>query len=456
MPPFWFNPLDAFAALNPENAVLLYSPPQTNVTTHPSSSLEPPARWSYLCVNPFLEFKARGATCWVNGKPDPRKPLEILKELYEIHRKNKTWSEHGPPFQGGMVGYPSYEALHYLEDAPKPKTDDLHLPWLHFLFFDHGLAFDHQKKKVLSFGDQEKSLKLLQEINPKNRKPKTRTRKGKTGNIASNFTQKQYLAAVNAIKEKIKTGETFQANLSQRFQAETTKNPFDVFIKLNQINPSPYAAYFTTPETTIASASPELLFSINGQTVTTRPIAGTRPRGKTKAKDQQLELELKQNAKENAEHAMLVDLERNDVGKISLTGTVLVQEGFTVERYSHVMHLVSQIQGTLKKDATAFDALSALFPGGTITGCPKVRTMQILREVEPVARGPYTGSLGFIGWNGDAAFNILIRTLYFKKDENGKQTAYFHAGGGIVADSVPEKEYQESLDKAEAMKLALR
>lgn len=441
----WFNPLDAFEALNHEKGVLLYSP-------------QKPARWSYLCVNPFIDFSARGPTCQVNGKPDPRKPLEILEELYGIHRKNKNRHPNGPPFQGGLVGYLSYEALHYLEDVPQPKADDLKLPWLHFLFFDHGLAFDHQTQSMHAFGPEKKSMELMHKLieKSKNANPQTKKDDGKTQRIQSNFTPRQYVSAVKSIQEKIKAGETFQANLSQRFEAQTTKNPFSIFKALNQINPSPYAAFFTTPGLTIASASPELLFSIDGPTITTRPIAGTRPRGKNPTQDNQLERELKNNAKENAEHAMLVDLERNDVGKISQPGTVSVQEGFVIERYSHVMHLVSQIQGTLLPNKNAFDALRALFPGGTITGCPKVRTMHILRDVEPVARGPYTGSLGFIGWNGDAAFNILIRTLYFTKNASGKKTAYVHAGGGIVADSDPEKEFQESLDKAKAMKRALK
>ena len=407
-----------------------------------------------------------------------QKPLEDLESLFNSCKKSRRfhWSASGPPFQGGAVGYLSYEALHYLENVPLPDTDDVHAPWMDFSFFDSGVAFDHWEKKFHVFGPKEKTngLKIRFQILLEELRHPAKV-SGQTGKIASNFSKSAYVQAIGAIQERIASGETFQANLSQRFYAKTSKTPWNVFVRLNQINPSPYSAFFQSGDLALASASPELLFSIQDGTIVTRPIAGTRPRGKTAHGDRRLEKDLVDNAKENAEHAMLVDLERNDVGRICRPGSVVVQNGFLVEKYSHVQHLVSQVKGRLNPEKNAFDAIRALFPGGTITGCPKVRTMRILREVEPVARGPYSGSLGWIGWNGDAAFNILIRTIYFKREKTKNDglkinkkasspksrdsaslwSAYFHAGGGIVYDSRPQKEYEESLQKAKAMKLAL-
>jgi len=475
-----------FGALNNVPAMPDFSFRNANFSLALLHSPQRTARWSYYCAEPMAEFKARGNSVQIDGVQKTNvQPLEELKAAFQRHAcvHSPLRDPNGPPFQGGAVGYLSYEALHYLEDVSLPKQDDVQAPWMDFLFFDAGVAFDHQEKEFRSFGPKQKTTALearfaaaLDDL-----RNDASVSTGRTGPITSNFSKAAYVAAVKEIQSCIAAGETFQANVSQRFQVETTKTPWDVFCKLNQINPSPYSAFFQTDDLSIASASPELLFSIEGDRIVTRPIAGTRPRGKTVVQDQELEAELKANAKENAEHAMLVDLERNDVGRICRAGSVRVQEGFVVEKYSHVQHLVSQVEGRLLQGKTAFDALRALFPGGTITGCPKVRTMEILRHVEPVARGPYTGSLGWIGWNGDAAFNILIRTIYFKHEKKtaaglrkkkktnstslaasaplnpaGSWRAYFHAGGGIVYDSVPEREYEESLQKAEAMKLALK
>ncbi len=432
--------------------VILYSP-------------QKPARWSYFLASPTAEFRARKDVVeTVTGRKSTRKksraPLSDLEAFFKRQRRKArvAFDPQGPPFQGGAVGYLSYEALHYLEDVPFPKKDDVRAPWVDFLFFDAGVAFDHWEKRFHVFGPEKKRHDALDRLEPvlHDLISDALTAEGRTGKIASNFSKPAYLSAVKKIKGHIAAGETFQANLSQRFSAETTRSPWDVFLQLNQINPSPYSAFFQSGDFSIVSASPELLFSLQGGRIVTRPIKGTRPRGKDAREDATLEREMVQDAKERAENAMIVDLERNDLGRVCRPGTVKVSEAFSVEKYSHVQHMVSQVEGRLNKDATAFDALRALFPGGSITGCPKVRTMQLLRQVEPVARGPYTGSLGWIGWNGDVAFNILIRTLYFKKKGRGKsRKAYFHAGGGIVWDSVPDTEYRESLQKAEALRQAL-
>lgn len=457
-----------------------------------------PARWSYLLAEPLGRFKScknevdvtrAGKSVRLNVT-DPLAGLEaVFKGLKSDQDRQNRFDPSGPPFQGGAVGYLSYEALHYLEDVPLPQDDDVRAPWLDFLFFDAGAAFDHWEKKFHVFGPDGKATRLKRHLEAVfGQLAQPVDSQGKTGRIFSNFSKPAYLQAVKKIQSRIAAGETFQANVSQRFEAETTRTPWDVFVRLNQANPSPYSAFFQSGGPTglsLVSNSPELLFDLKADRIVTRPIKGTRPRGKNPADDERLQAEMQADAKERAENAMIVDLERNDLGRVCVAGSIRVTEAFAVEKYSHVQHLVSEVDGVLRPDAGAFDALRALFPGGSITGCPKVRTMQLLRKVERQARGPYTGSLGWLGWNGDAAFNILIRTVYFKAETAGLEKpvavgleknakanarsssgfpgperrdvwrAFFHAGGGIVWDSVPETEYRESLQKAEAMKHAL-
>ncbi len=252
---------------------------------------------------------------------------------------------------------------------------------------------------------------------------------------------------VEKAKEYIKSGDIYQANLSQRFEVEAKDiNVFLLYQRLRKINPSPFACFFDFPDVKIVSSSPERLIKLYGRIIETRPIAGTRPRGKDGIDDKEMEKELILNEKERAEHIMLVDLERNDIGRVCEYGSVKVDEFMVLERYSHVIHIVSNIKGRLQKGQDAFDCIRACFPGGTITGVPKVRCMEIIDELEKHRRGPYTGSAGYISFNGDMDLNILIRTFVLKNNN-----LYFHVGGGIVADSVPEMEYQETLHKAEAL-----
>ena len=270
-------------------------------------------------------------------------------------------------------------------------------------------------------------------------------------NLKSNMTKSKFTNMVKRAKEYIREGDIFQANLSQRFEAEFEGDPWEFYKRLNEINPSPFGGYINFDDMSIVSASPERLIKINGKYIETRPIAGTRPRGKSSQNDIALSKELLLNEKERAEHIMLVDLERNDLGRVCKYGTVKVDELMILESYSHVWHIVSKVVGELKDDVKFIDILRACFPGGTITGCPKVRCMEIIEELEPVRRGIYTGSMGYIGYDGRIDLNIIIRSALVK---NGK--IYFYAGAGIVADSNPEKEYEETLFKAEAIMEALR
>lgn len=270
-------------------------------------------------------------------------------------------------------------------------------------------------------------------------------------------SQIDYETAVHRAKKYIQAGDIFQANLSLRFEAHTTADAWAIYLALQQINPSPFASYWRTPWGTVISCSPERLVQLQNRQATTRPIAGTRSRGTTPDQDQQLAEELITNAKEQAEHTMLVDLERNDLGRVCEWGSVVVDELLTIERYSHVMHLVSNISGNLRPDCNAVDLIQAMFPGGTITGCPKVRCMSIIEELEPVRRNLFYGSCGYLDWRGNLDMNILIRTLLLASSpqDKSKSIVWGQVGAGIVADSDPEREWYESLHKAQAQLTAL-
>jgi para-aminobenzoate synthetase component 1 len=265
-------------------------------------------------------------------------------------------------------------------------------------------------------------------------------------NLTSPFSKDAYMDAVRSIQRYISQGDVFQVNLSVRQSKEVAASPEELYEWLRLINPSPYMGFLRCPDFQLVSASPELLVELAGSKLAARPIAGTRRRGRSAEEDEQLAEELRSNEKERAEHIMLVDLERNDLGRISAYGSVKVEELMVIERYSHVMHLVSQVEGTLAEGKDAFDVIEATFPGGTITGAPKIRTMEIIEELEPVRRGPYTGSLGWIDYSGDMTFNIIIRTMAVQEG-----VVHIQAGAGIVIDSIPEREYKESLNKAKAL-----
>jgi anthranilate synthase component 1 len=276
---------------------------------------------------------------------------------------------------------------------------------------------------------------------------KSRAKAGNaTGNLTSNFTREIFEKSVGRIKEYITSGEAIQVVLSQRLSQKTTAEPFEIYRALRSINPSPYMFYLDLKDFQIIGASPEILVKVQDGVVTTRPLAGTRPRGRTPEEDTLLEQELKTDEKERAEHIMLVDLGRNDIGRVSEPGTVDVSALMEVERYSHVMHLVTHVTGKLRSDKTAFDALRACFPAGTVSGAPKIRAMQIIAELEPEKRGPYAGAVGYFSYNGNMDMAIAIRTLVFKQG-----TAYLQAGGGIVYDSIPSREYDESMNKARVL-----
>jgi anthranilate/para-aminobenzoate synthase component I len=436
------------------------------------------ARYSFIALDPYLIFRLKDGDVDIEDRTRGlrtasfRNPLDRMRELLDIYPQ-RPYAEL-PPFQGGAIGLFSYDFARYIEKLPEHAADDLKIPDAHFLFFDAVIAFENCAGKAwiicapgarstgLGYRDvdeidwlsayDEAEVKLKQYLSMMERaEEKTPISSGlsnlRISSVKHEMKKEEYMAIVRKAKEYIAAGDIFQANLSQRISAETgSADPWLIYEVLRQVNPSPFAVYADFGDYQIASSSPERLVEMRNGIIETRPIAGTRPRGKDGAEDNLMRSELLLNEKERAEHIMLIDLERNDIGRVSRYGSVLVDELMITEDYSHVIHIVSNVRGTANDGMTCLDVVQATFPGGTITGVPKVRCMEIIDELEPVRRGPYTGSLGYIGFSGNMDLNIIIRTFVVKDGY-----AYIQVGAGIVADSDPEREYYETLKKAEAL-----
>ncbi|MEM9246094.1 MAG: anthranilate synthase component I [Cyanobacteria bacterium P01_F01_bin.153] len=426
-----------------------------------------------------------GPPRWVNGQPRLWTPpvgegLPWLKRLHQLHRSQRLANEGLPPdsnlpFQGGWLGWLGYDLAWEVEQLPYLRNDPLPFPVVYWYEPEQFAVLDHRKQQLWLATTQRDDLDLLQKRldnspllpaidPPKSHNPRTVLQSLVADDrLQFHSTQRDYMAAVRRAKEHIREGDIFQANLSLRFSTPSPSDSWSLYRTLQAINPSPFASYWRSPWGDVVSCSPERLLSVAPDTPTiigSRPIAGTRSRGANAAEDRALAQELSTDAKERAEHAMLVDLERNDLGRVCAWGSVSVDEFFTVERYSHVMHLVSNVVGELAEDADAIDAIRALFPGGTITGCPKVRCMEIIEALEPVRRSLFYGSFGYIDHRGQLDLNIAIRTLLMPVEENvngrGERSQIIgQVGAGIVADSDPEREWQESLLKAAAQLSAI-
>lgn len=436
------------------------------------------ARFSFIGWDPYLVLKAKNKEVSLRGDLSMvafRDPLKKLKELIKSYPQKKM--DELPPFRGGALGLISYDYARYIERLPEMATDDLNIPDVHFILVDKVIAFDHMLKRAwlisspgvkdteLGYRDigqidwnrayensEEVLIKTYEKIKCKVSKEDLSYSLSETLDIICEMKKKDYIEIVKKAKDYIAEGDIFQANLSQRIKSFVGDlDPWSIYKILRKINPSPFAAYGDFVDYQIVSSSPERLVMVRDGIIETRPIAGTRPRGKDLSEDERMRTELLLNEKERAEHIMLIDLERNDIGKVSKYGSVEVDELMITEDYSHVIHIVSNIRGILKDNKECFDAIRAVFPGGTITGVPKVRCMEIIEELEPVRRACYTGSLGYIGFSGAMDMNILIRSFLIKDGY-----AYVQAGAGIVADSDPEREYYETLKKAEALIKTLR
>jgi anthranilate synthase component I len=425
------------------------------------------ARYTFTGGNPQEVFRVRGRKCTLETgghrkefEADPIAELRRLTARYHPVRVPGL-----PPLIGGAIGYFAYDMVRLIERIPATGRDDLGLDDCVMMFYLGLVAFDHVRHCVWVirnvFTEGEGSLRgkydaAVREIRRTRRllegplPPQQRARRAGPLRIRSNFTKARYLAAVRKAKAYIRAGDIFQVVPSQRFSAETRADPFEIYRALRVVNPSPYLYFLRLDDVSVVGSSPEMLVKVQGREVFYRPIAGTEPRGRTEIEDRELESKLLADPKERAEHIMLVDLGRNDLGRVCEYGSVTVERLMFVERYSHVMHLVSSLRGRLRDGLDCFDALMACFPAGTLSGAPKIRAMEIIDELEPTRRGLYAGSVMYLDFSGNLDSCIALRTLVAK---NGR--AYIQAGGGIVADSVPEREYQETVNKARAVVKAL-
>jgi anthranilate synthase component 1 len=423
-------------------------------------------RYTFLGIQPYMRVQSRaGAVEVQRGRQRSAQAgniFDVVKQLLRAHRPATVPGL--PPFTAGAVGYFAYDVVRQLENIGERTKDDLHLPHAEMMFFDRLLAFDHLRHQIhvvaaadVSRGDPKRAYdravrdiaslerKLGSGLRPALWRRGSEKKKGKL-KIHASISRERFLRNVDRCKEYIAAGDIFQVVLSQRLDFTPEVAPFDLYRALRQVNPSPYLYFLRMGDTHILGSSPEMLVRVTGRKLEYRPIAGTHPRGRDEAEDRRLEEQMRNDEKERAEHVMLVDLGRNDLGRVSEYGSVKVKDLMYVERYSHVMHLVSALEGTLREDLDALDAFAACFPAGTLSGAPKVRAMQIIEELEPLRRAIYGGSILYADFAGNLDSCIGIRTLLMQ----GKH-AYLQAGAGIVADSDPTSEFQETMNKAQAV-----
>ena len=449
------TPISAFRKLETDRYCYLLESVEGNELTN---------RYSFIGRNPFMTFRSKGDDVEItdyNGVVTRRSgnPITILSEYSSKYKSPVI--EGLPGFSGGAVGCFAYDVVRLTENLPDVPQDDLNQPDMHFMFTDEIIAFDNKAKKLIlmvnihpsdNLKEQyDRAVERLMEIRSELNSPLRHSEKPKSGyrgssKPKSNVTKEEFCANVERAKEYIKDGDIFQVVLSQRFEIDNYSDPFNAYRAIRVINPSPYMYYLKFDSCQIAGASPEMLVRVEDGKVYNSPIACSRPRGKTPELDKHNEFELIADPKENAEHIMLVDLGRNDVGKVSEFGSVKVTRLKYIQRFSHIMHMTSDVEGRLRSDKTPFDALKAVLPAGTLSGAPKIRAMEIIDELENRKRGFYGGAIGYIGFSGSLDSCITIRTALFKENK-----AYVQAGAGIVYDSVPETEYTETVNKAMAM-----
>lgn len=430
------------------------------------------ARYTFAGAHPEEVFRYANGACVLESRDrviwEERDPISFLRA--RIERFHPVRLPGLPPLVAGAIGYFSYDMVRLIERLPKRLGDEIGLYDAMLMFYHGIIAFDHVQhrlwivRNVFTEGpgslrakynaavrEIKETRRLLEEpVAAERRKKLSATKKRGSLKVASNFRRPEYLEIVQKAKHYIRAGDIFQVVLSQRFSVKTQADPFAIYRELRALNPSPYLFYLQLNDVAVVGSSPEMLVKVQGRDVFYRPIAGTRWRGKDETEDQRLEKEMLASEKERAEHIMLVDLGRNDLGRVCDYGTVKPEKLLTVERYSHVMHLVSSLRGRLREDVDCFDALMACFPAGTVSGAPKVRAMEIIEELERTRRGIYAGGILYLDFAGNLDSCIALRTMVVK---NG--VAYVQAGGGIVADSTPEGEYQESVNKSKALLTAL-
>ncbi len=429
------------------------------------------ARYSFLGTDTFQEFIAFGNRIEIKRGNSGMEVKYASDPLELLAREMSAFTPvliHGlPKFFCCAVGYVGYDSIRYYERLPHVPDDDLQLPDIHVMFYNTIIIFDHLTKTIkvvctaLINNNQiediyNQTIGKIDRIIEKLRTPVMSlsddiTTTGETTlPFSSNFEKSDFLNAVEHCKAYIRAGDIFQVVISQRLKTRTQADPFNIYRILRVINPSPYMFYLKLGDLRLVGSSPEVMVKVEDRKITVRPIAGTRKRGKDEVEDSSLEHELIADPKERAEHIMLLDLGRNDVGRVSRYGSVHIEEKMIVERYSHVMHITSSVCGVLREGKDAFDSLRACLPAGTLSGAPKIRAMEIIDEIEPTKRGPYGGAIGYFDFFGNINTCIAIRTIILKGND-----AYIQAGAGIVADSIPEREYEETLNKAKGLLKAI-
>lgn len=456
------TPVSAFQKLsNTENAFLLES----------AIGGEKISRYSFLGIDPFTEFTVIGHSIEIKRKGSVAETFQSKDPLEILHSIMKSFIpvplDGLPKFYCCVVGYIGYDTIRYFERLPNVPKDDLLLPDIQLMFFDTVVIFDHTTRtmRVVCTAHinnepleniYNTAIQRIDRIIEKLQTPIislgddiTSTREVNIP-YSSNFEKSDFLKAVEQCKEYIRAGDIFQVVISQRLKTQTRANPFDIYRALRVINPSPYMFYLKMRDLKLIGSSPEVMVKVEDKNIVVRPIAGTRKRGKNDAEDYMLAQELIADPKECAEHIMLLDLGRNDIGRVSRYGSVHIAEKMVIEKYSHVMHITSSVCGKLQEDKTAFDSLRACLPAGTLSGAPKIRAMEIIDEIEPTKRGPYGGAVGYFDFFGNVNTCITIRTIVLKDNDT-----YIQAGAGIVADSIPEREYEETLNKARGLLKAI-
>lgn len=414
-------------------------------------------RYSFIGVDPFLTLMSKKTQIFLNEKKIIGDPFQVLSQ--QLSQFSFCTHDNMPPFQGGAIGFFSYDLYQHLEKIISAQLDDMDFPDIAIGFYDLVIAFDHEIERAWIFSSgfpesgksdraQERLDGLVRQLQ-NNKTEEILTGAQFVANIKSNFTPDKYCDAVQIVKDYILAGDIFEANISQRFHADLTQDikPFSLYCDLRKKNPAPFSAYLVFDDTVLASASPERFLKLTGKHVETRPIKGTRPRGKTPAEDKRFADELLASEKDHAENVMIVDLQRNDLSRVCEDHSVQVSKLCGLESYASVHHLVSVVTGKLHPDLHAVDLLRATFPGGSITGAPKIRAMEIIAEIEPTKRGPYCGSIGYIGFNGDMDLSITIRTYAIKNNR-----VIFQTGGAVTMDSDPAEEYEETLTKSKALR----
>lgn len=433
-----FNPLEVYNMFKNEVDTILLDSSKEDKNL---------SKFSFIGINPFMTFEARGNNSFIDNVEVSGEPFDVLEKLIEEYKiPQEIYSN--IPFISGAIGYISYDVCRILEDIPDTSLDDFNISDIKFIFYNNIIIFDlhNNKQYITSLKGSEEEIDLIMDKIKNSIKIEENKVEGIKKEFVSNFNKIDYKSAITKLKNYIISGDVYIANMTQRFYTESTEDSFEIYKKLRSINKAPFSAYMNFNDFQIISSSPERFLEVNNRKVVTRPIKGTRPRGQTKEEDIKNSLELLNSEKDKAELLMVVDLERNDLSKVCKHHSVKVTELFKLETYATVFHLVSTVEGKLKDEVSAIKCIKECFPGGSITGTPKIRAMEIIEELEALKRNIYTGSIGYFDFRGNADFNIAIRTI-IKKDNK----AYFGVGGGITYDSNEEDEYNETLDKAKAL-----